>query len=145
MPAVNNVEWEQGEDFIMNLRYVENENPVDLTNYSVRMDIAIPAKSISPERKVMVINSDDVTVLDSEGSPLDHEGASDNEVSVDSEGNINIFISRFTTLPGGPIGDRLNASTVFIYDLFVRDNTSNRQKKLVKGEITINRSVTQWT
>lgn len=140
MVAENNVTWEQGEDFTMHLVYKENDTAVDLTGYAVRMDIA-PDKTPGV---VLTLNSEDVTASDSEGNPLDTEGTADNEITVDAEGNIDIFISRFVTLPGGVIGNRLAAGNKFVYDLFVRDTASNRQKKLAKGSITVNKSVTLW-
>lgn len=140
MVAVNNVEWEQGEDFVMHLVYKENDVPVDLTGYEVRMDIA-PDKTPGV---VLTLNSADVTGSDSEGNPVDNEGPADNEITLDEEGNINIFITRYVTLPGGVIGNRLATGNTFVYDLFVRDTAANRQKKLAKGSITVNKSVTLW-
>ena len=140
MVAVNNVEWEQGEDFVMHLVYKENDTPVDLTNYEVRMDIGVDkAPGI-----VLTLNSADLTGLDDQGNPVDSEGPADNEITVDEEGNIDIFITRYLTLPGGVIGNRLATGNTFVYDLFVRDTAANRQKKLAKGSITVNKSVTLW-
>lgn len=140
MVAVNNVEWEQGEDFTMHLVYKENDQTVDLTGYQVRMDIA-PEKTPGV---VLTLNSHDVDATDAEGNPLDTEGPHDNEITLDEEGNINIFISRYVTLPGGVLGNRLPTTNVFVYDLFIRELSSNRQKKLAKGTITVNKSVTLW-
>ena len=140
MVAINDVTWEQGEDFVMHLVYKEGDQPVDLTDYEVRMDIA-PDKSPGI---VLILNSSDLDATDHEGNPLDQPGEHDNEITLDEEGNINIYVSRFVTLPGGVIGNRLATGNKFIYDLFVRDTATMRQKKLAKGTITVNKSVTLW-
>lgn len=142
MTATHDVVWEQGEDFMMHLVYKENDTPVDLTDYEVRMDIApaTPANALP----ILSLNSADFTGTGEGDVPLDAEGGGDNEVTTDTEGNIFITVGRNVTLPTGIIGTRLNIGTKFVYDIFVRDTTTNRQKKLAKGGITVNRSVTLW-
>lgn len=140
MAAEYNVVWEQGEDFQMHMQYTKNGQPVDMTGYSVRMDIA-PTVGAAP---IFTLNSDDITGVDDEGNPLDVVGIADNEIVTDIDGNIDITINRQITLPGGAMGNRLAANTKYVYDIFIRENSSNLQRKLAHGSITVNRSVTLW-
>lgn len=125
--------WEQGEDFVISIRYTEDGSPVDLTGYNVRMDMANGPNNLV----VFTINSADVDY------ETDQPGPDDNEASVDADGNIRIVIKRAVTLPGGVVGDRILSNNKFTYDLFLRD-PQGLQRKLMEGAITVNRSVTLW-
>jgi len=140
MVATHDMTWEQGEDLTMNLVYKENNATVDLTGYEVRMDIA-PVQG----GPIVSLNSVDFTGTAEDGTPLDATGATDNEATLDAQGNIRIVVSRALTLPDGAVGKRLAASNQFVYDLFIRDKETGLQRKLLKGRITVNRSVTLWT
>lgn len=142
MAATYNYTWDQGEDLEISLVYKEgpagSPTAVNLTNYQVRMDIR--SVSVAGSR-TWTFNSSDIS-----GEPLaDSVGVSDNEIVLGSDGSIKITVPRSLTLPGGSIYPLLeNAnSAMFVYDVFLR-NGSNKQKKIMTGAITVNRSVTLW-
>jgi hypothetical protein len=135
-------QWDQGADLIISLTYQEGpqgeEAPVDLSKgYAVRMDIA-PISGNTIGTRVFSFNS-----LDFEGE-LDQPGPDDNEVTLGPAGEIVIKVPRSLTLPGGPVGDALPKQTKYVYDVFLRNTTSNTQKKILSGNITVVRSVTLW-
>ena len=143
MAATKNFEWNQGEDFLIALVYksgpVGAAVPVDLNLYSFRMDI------VAPDGKVLTVINDDI-IADTD--PYE-EGAQEDtsyEVTMSDEGEIRIDLSRALTLPGGAFYKYIAASPpvrTFSYDMFLRDN-NGKQKKIMAGTITIERSVTHW-
>lgn len=136
--------WEQGEDLIIEVIYKVNDVAVEMTmeSHAVRMDIAPkPAPPVPTGPPIFSFNSDDL-----DDSPLDEEGPDDNEVTFPESkpGAIHIKVPRALTLPGGAIGESLETTRAYEYDLFIRDKISNLNRKLLRGTITINPSVTHW-
>lgn len=143
MVAVYNYSWGQGEDLVLSMLYkqgpVGSEAPVDLTGYQLRMDIVTP----SGERRY-TFNSDPVTDVD----PTTPGDESDvvTEAVLGADGTINITIPRTLTLPDGEIYADITGSPpvlTFNYDVFLRDDTG-KQKKILKGQITVEKSYTLW-
>lgn len=132
MAAIQNFTWNQGEDLEISVTYKIDNVPVDLTGYQVRMDIAKTGGS-NPIASVHTFNTDD------------QDPETEDEIVVDSSGNILITVPRSLTLEAGAVyPDILNATEAkYNYDLFVRDN-NDKQRKLMQGEITVKRSVTKW-
>ena len=143
MVATQDYTWEQGDDLIIEIIYKINDQPVDLVTepgYAVRMDIAPSAGVGSSPAPIFSFNSEDF-----DGNGLDQEGVDDNEVVFPAEtGAIHIVIPRSLTLPGGVVAEALSTTNTFAYDLFLRDKGLNKQKKLLQGKITVNRSITKW-
>lgn len=140
--AIYNFEWEQGEDAEINLIYKEKASPsaealpVNLTNYTIRMDIATQGDST----RVWTFNSSD----NAGASPIDEPGNADNEATLGTDGSISVLIPRSLTLPSGAVYTQIQAGKlVFTYDLFLRA-PSLRQKKILKGIVTVNPSTTLW-
>lgn len=137
--------WEQGSDLVLSFVYKEgvdqaSATPVDLTNYSLRMDIS--TQTATPTR-VFTFNSDDIVATPT----VDETGEADNEAVLNADGTINITVPRTLTLEGGAIQAQMDAgNTVFDYDIFLRDNTvaPGVQKKILRGTITVEKSVTLW-
>ena len=132
--------WEQGDDLIIALVYKVNDVAQDLTTgYSVRMDIA-PLAGTTVGQPVFAFNSNDID------SPLDTAGLADNEVTFPPEtpGAIHIRVPRSLTLPGGAVEAALTTTNTFSYDIFLRMEGPNTQKKILQGKILVNRSVTLW-
>jgi hypothetical protein len=122
--------WQQGEDGEIDMVYKINGTPVDLTGYLVRMDVTAQGSS---------------TVLftfNSETADTGGETESGDEATVNDQGEIYIVVPRSASLSGGQLFNYLD--TALDYDVFLR-NTSNKQKKILKGTITIQKSVTLWT
>lgn len=147
MAATYNYEWNQGEDLLIALVYksgpVGSSEPVDLNLYSFRMDI------VGPDGKVLTI-ANDKEVADADAhTPGSQPDAGPYEVELnagDDIGSIRIDLSRGLTLPGGPFYKYINANPPvrsFSYDMFLRDN-NGKQKKIMQGIITVERSVTHW-
>lgn len=137
--GVYNWIWQQGEDLIMNFVYKEgpvgSETPVDLTGYSLRMDIVK-----GDDTRIFTFNSDDIPG----NVAIDTVGSSDNEADLDNDGTISIVVSRALTLPGGAVYIETELNTwVFNYDIFLR-SPSNKQAKILKGTITVEPSYTLW-
>lgn len=151
MAATYNYEWNQGEDLLIALVYksgpVGEAIPVDLTNYSFRMDIVGPDGKVLTVANALATNparSGDFADVDpyTPGAQAD----STYEVSLSTSGDIRIDLSRALTLPGGTFYKYLNSNPAvktFSYDMFLRDN-NGKQKKIMAGTITIERSVTHW-
>lgn len=141
MAAVHNYTWDQGEDLELSMTY--KEGPVgapvaiDLTAYVLRMDIR---KDMIDGALKWTFNSADLP-----GEPLvDETGPEDNEATLGPDGSINILVPRSLTLPGGALYDDIMAgATSFVYDVFLR-SPQNRQKKILSGVVTVNKSVTLW-
>lgn len=123
--------WQQGEDLVMPFVYRAGptgaEVPVDLTGYSVRMDVA------DGNLVVYTFNSDDL------------DGLTNDEAVLGSEGQVEITVDHNLTLEGGPFEPLIpeDGSVVLKYDLFLR-NTAGKQKKIMRGTITIESSITKW-
>lgn len=133
--------WESGDDGEVAMIYKTKATdadpllPVDLTGYSLRMDIATQTGDW-----VWTFNSEDIVVTPSVDSP----GIADNEAQLSPNGLIFIVVPRVLTLPGGKISDQINLGNLaFNYDVFLR-SPLDKQKKILKGVITINSSVTKW-
>lgn len=136
MVATHDYIWEQGEDLIIEILYKINDEPVDLTGHSVRMDIA-PRQSNLNMAPVFSFNSDDIE------DPFNPELHPDSEATLNPDGKIHIAVPRSLTLPGGVVGDALSRHTEYGYDLFLR-TPNDTQKKLLQGRIHVRKSVTQW-
>jgi hypothetical protein len=143
MAATYNYEWNQGEDFLIALVYksgpVGSAEPVDLNLYSFRMDI------VAPNGKVLSVVNDE-TIADTDPYVAGAQEDATYEVTMNNLGEIRIDLSRALTLPGGAFYKYLNANPsvkTFSYDMFLRDN-NGKQKKIMAGTITIERSVTHW-
>lgn len=136
--------WEVGEDLNLSFTYKVgpsgSEEPVDLSSvYAVRMDIRSNDNSFG---LLYTFNSSDIT----ESPPVDESGSADNEITLGSDGTISIRIPRSVVLPGGAIYDYMIANNVssYAYDIFLRNTDLDTQKKILKGTIGINQSVTRW-
>lgn len=139
---VQNYTIEQGDDATISLVYQTGplgaEVAPNLTSgYSVRMDIR--TASVSGDR-VWTFNSADIP-----GEPeADTTGVADNEATLGTAGQINITVPRALSLAGGAIFDKIVANNlVFAYDLFIR-TPDGKQRKLLQGTLTYNKSVTLW-
>lgn len=140
-------QWEQGTDLVMKFIYrtgvdANSMLPVDLTAYSVRMDIR--AGSVSGDR-VYTFNSADITDVD----PILVGAQADtiHEAVLGVDGSIQITVPRELTLPGGEIYTQMTATppvTIFVYDIILRDG-AGKQSKILSGTISVNASVTLWT
>lgn len=136
--ATYNWTWQQGADLVMSLIYKEgpagSETPVNLTGYSVRMDL------VHSGTRIYTFNSDDIPVVG-----VDETGAADNEAVLGTDGTINIVVPRDITLPGGEVHAVLapTGNTVLNYDIFLR-NPSDKQAKILKGTVVVEPSYTLW-
>lgn len=143
MAGIHNYTWAQGEDLVMSLVYKSGplgaEAPVDLTGYSLRMDIAL-----SDGTRVYTFNSEDIADVDNV-TPGDTPDTN-LEVTLGTAGEINITVPRSVTLPDGEAFQYLTADPpvlIYNYDIFLRD-TTDKQKKILQGQISIEKSVTLW-
>ena len=137
-----NYTWGQGEDLTIDIIYkegpVESATPVDLANYSLRMDI------VENGTRLFTFNSEDIVPSD---PAVDQTGAADNEAVLNYGGElgaIHIVIPRHITLPGGELFTSLASNNVFDYDIFLRNDISDTQAKILRGQITVEPSHTLW-
>lgn len=144
MAATYPYDWNQGEDLLISLTYksgpVGEVEPVDLTLYQFRMDI------VAPDGKVLTVVNDE-SITDADPYTSGNQADTSYEVTMNSVGEIRIELPRALNLPGGVFYKYLNANPAvktFSYDMFLRDNNS-KQKKILSGTITIERSVTHWS
>lgn len=133
MVAQQNFEWNQGEDLTIFVTYKLDGEPVDLTGYTARMDIAALMGNPGPIASLYTFNTDD------------NDPETEDEIVVGSDGTINITVPRSLTLGDGVIAEAVSntTSSKYKYDLFLRD-LDDRQRKVLEGEITVKRSVTKW-
>ena len=143
MVAIQNYTWGQGEDLQISLVYksgpIGEEVPVDLTSYSLRMDIA------GPDGRVLSVLNDDA-IADTDPNTPGNQGDTTYEVVMNQggDGGILISLSRALTLPGGIFYRYIQTGVEdFQYDIFLR-NGANKQIKLIQGTISIEKSITQW-
>lgn len=143
MAVTHNYAWNQGEDFLISLVYKSgptgSAEPVDLTQYSFRMDI------VAPDGKVLSVLNDKA-IADTDPYTDGAQADDTFEVVLGADGEIRVELSRALTLPGGAFYKYITANPVvkvFSYDMFLRDYDNN-QKKVMAGTITIERSVTHW-
>lgn len=136
--AVYNWTWQQGADLVMSLVYKEgptgSETPVNLTGYSVRMDLVYAGA------RIFTFNSDDIAE-----AGVDETGATDNEATLGTDGTINIVVPRDITLPTGEVYAimALTGNTVINYDIFLR-NPAGKQWKILRGTVVVEPSYTLW-
>lgn len=121
--------WQQGEDGEINIVYKINDLVVDLTGYNFRMDL----KASTSGTVLYTVNTT--------GADTGGETTSGSEVTMNSVGEIHAVIPRTTALSSGPLFNHVN--TALNYDIFIRD-ASNKQRKVLTGTITIQKSVTLW-
>lgn len=130
----HNYEWPQGEDLEVSFLYkvgpVGSEVPVDLTGYTVRMDIVHPTSG----NVIFTFNTADQ--------------ADPDEVTVNNPdtGYVLVVVPRSITLPDGELYSYISGPTPllsFNYDIFLR-SPADKQKKLFRGTITIEPSYTLW-
>lgn len=127
--------WQQGEDGEINLVYRSGKPaaPVDLTGYELRMDIRNATGDL-----LYTFNSEDIVEVPS----VDATGTADNEAVLGADGSINIVVPRTASLGTGPLVGEIG--NPLQYDVFLR-NAQNRQKKILRGTITLEASQTRWT
>lgn len=145
-----NFVWEQGDDLTVSLIYREgptgSEMPVNLTGYSVRMDI------VAGTQRIFTFNSASIADVDPDIAGAQPDSQID--ATVGTDGTIKFAVPRSLTLPGGVIYDRMNLATpvlLYNYDVFLRNNTGvsgaipqGTQRKILTGTITVQRSYTLW-
>lgn len=121
--------WQQGEDQPINLKYavsINNEKTyVDLTGYSLRMDIRGGTATYS-------INSEDSDPETVDEATLNYGGVN---------GVIRIVVPRSASLGSGTLVPGIGQALA--YDIFLRD-PDGLQKKILKGTIIIEASTTIW-
>lgn len=143
MAATYDYVWEQGEDLTLLMLYKTGlpgqETPVDLTGYTLRMDIVTPQG-----QRRYTFNS--ATITDTDPTTPGDTPDTTSESTLGEDGVISVTIPRTLTLPGGEVYADITANppvTTFNYDVFLRA-PSGKQKKILKGQITIERSYTLW-
>jgi hypothetical protein len=137
--------WQQGEDLAIQMIYeegpdVSSTTPVNLTGYSLRMDIKTDTGLRLTTFNSQALQDVDPIAVGDQADPT-------TEATLGTAGQINIVVSRIHTLPpGGAIYQQMASptpKTVFQYDIFLR-NTLDKQIKILQGTITVERSVTLW-
>lgn len=143
MAVTYDFNWAQGEDKILSMVYksgpVGASEPVDLGNHKLRMDI------VAPDGKVLTVANDEL-IDDTDPYVTGAQADSSFEVTLTGTGDIKVELSRALTLPGGPFYTYITSNPpirTFSYDMFLRD-AFGKQKKIMQGTITIERSVTHW-
>lgn len=123
--------WQQGEDGVIDMVYKQDSVPVDLTGYKLRMDVV---GKVGTQTYTYTFNSDDIV----DGTLNDTV----DEATLGADGTIHIVVPRSVTLAGGPLTNAIG--TALEYDIFLRD-TNDKQRKILRGTITIEASNTLWT
>lgn len=129
VPTYNFI-WQQGEDGEISMIYKVNGVAVNLTGYNLRMDVKAPANGT-------ILFTFNTTDADTGG-----EETSGDEAALTSAGEIHVLVPRTASLTSGQLFGYLD--TALNYDIFLRD-ASSKQKKILKGTITIEKSTTLWS
>lgn len=143
--------WDQGADLNVKLIYkegatVETAAVVDLSaNYSVRMDIVVPAT----KERIYTFNSASLADVDPITAGAQPDSVIEGVLSSGAGGtpNISIAVPRSLTLPGGAVYEKFTANppvTLFNYDIFLRNTSTDKQVKVLQGTITVGESYTLW-
>lgn len=153
MAAIANLVWPIGEDLKVELIYKEGADTntavaIDLSSgYSVRMDIVVPVTN----ERIYTFNSAAIADVDPLTAGAQPDSTLEGVLSSGAGGtpNISITVPRALTLPGGVIWTRYSASgnsqvSVFNYDVFLRNTTTDKQAKILRGSITLEESYTLW-
>lgn len=133
---IYNYTWAQGADLDIYFVYKEGptgaEVPIDLTGYTLRMDITNP---LSDNTVVYTFNTVEQT---------DPDEVTMNDPSL---GSIHVVVPRELSLPpDGEVYTLMEGAPpveVFNYDIFLR-SPADKQKKILRGTITMERSYTLW-
>lgn len=150
MVQQQNFTWAQGEDLVIELIYKEGPTAetavaVDLsTNYALRMDIVVP----TTKERVYTFNTAAIADVDP-GAGTVPDDTLEGTLSSGAAGtpNITIRVPRSLTLPGGALHTLMTATpatTVFNYDIFLRNTSVDTQAKILKGQVTTEESYTIW-
>lgn len=141
--------WVQGQDLDVLLNYKEGPNAdnmtvIDLsTDYSVRMDLV----DSTTLQRLYTFNSEDIADVDV-GAPTTPDTNTEAVLGTGLSGpNIDISVSRSLTLPGGELYTAITAvppKLTFLGDIFLRHKSANKQWKIAKLTITIEKSYTLW-
>lgn len=151
MAQVQNFTWDQGEDLDVQLIYKEGADAasavaIDLSsNYAVRMDIVAQGT----KERLYTFNSDDIADVDLGTTGDQPDTLKEGTLTSGAGGTPNISITvprRITLPPDGELYTHLasGGSTVFNYDVFLRNTTTNKQVKVLTGTITVSESYTLW-
>ena len=125
-----NFKWPQGEDLDINLIYKEgNDSSAPAVNlasgYQARMDIVLPAGRVHQW-----------TGTDADAISLG--------TGANNQPNIVVWLPRSLVLDGGVLFPDLSTTTNFNYDLFLRNTATDKQIKVLTGQLQIERSNTLW-
>lgn len=142
--------WPQGADLEIQLKYKEGVDAqsavlIDLsTDYDVRMDIVVP---VTKER-IYTFNSSALADVDP-GAPVVPDNTLEGVLTsgAGDTPNINITVPRSLTLPGGEVYAKMIEAPpiiTFNYDIFLRNNVTDKQAKILSGTVTIEASHTLW-
>jgi hypothetical protein len=135
MSTYVNFKWPQGEDLNIQLLYKEGNTASSamamslVGTHSLRMDI------VSTTSGAVLYSFVSASQPGSLGS-----GQS-------GQPNINIFLPRALTLPGGAIYTQISQNSSigsFSYDIFLRNIQSDKQHRVIRGSISIEKSSTLW-
>lgn len=144
MAGTKDYTWDQGADGEVSFIYktgttTATVTPVNLTGYTLRMDLSIDGTNPATDR-IWTFNSAD----DAGPIPIDYPGAADNEATLGADGSVYVLVPRALSLTGGAIYTKMQAGIYnFKYDIFLR-NPAGKQKKILEGRVTIVPSVTLW-
>jgi hypothetical protein len=117
--------WPQGQDLTLQFNYKEGNKLLNLSSgYELRMDI------VHPTTRAVVI-----TVPTVGQSTVNLSG---------SAPNITVTLPRALTLTGGAVYAVLGSTKTFDYDIFLRNTNTDQQVKILRGQIRIEGSATQW-
>lgn len=155
--TTQNFIWQQGADLTIELKYKEGAT----TETAVTIDLSQETNPGTPDYEVRmdVVASDDLARLytfnSAELADVDPSENVEPDTTVESvltDGagdtpNIHVVVPRSLTLPDGSIYARMTGAspiTSFFYDLFLRNNLTNKQVKILTGTITVEKSYTLW-
>lgn len=112
MAAIHNYTWDQGADLVIALIYkkgpVDSATPVDMTGYSVRMDIVAQSG-----QRLYTFNSAELDDVSNIETPVPDTNT---EFKLGPDGLIRLTVPRSITLPGGrvvPVTNRQSTSVEF--------------------------------
>lgn len=155
MAQTQNFTWDQGADLNVQLIYkegatVDTATVVDLsTGYAVRMDIVVPAT----KERIYTFNSESIPDVDPVTTGDQADSVIEGTLTSGAGGtpNINITVPRALTLPDngvdGAVYEKMTGVppvTVFNYDVFLRNKSTDKQAKVLTGTVTIIESYTLW-
>lgn len=131
MSQAINFDWPQGEDLKISLVYKEGSDTAKAVAVNLASGYSLKLSVFHPTTRV---------VLYEDESPSADISLS---TGANKQPNIVVYLPRAVTLDGA-LHAALTSLSTFGYDMFLRNTATDKQVKILRGNLKIEKSGTQW-